>query len=182
MLRTHIYFINFVAMSLAWSTSSFAYFMIGFYVKYIPGDMFTNVIVSSISELISTFLSGIVATLIGTKITLIGSFILSCLAGLGLIMVDVNNTILITCAVLLTKFGISSAFNLCYLITADYFPLQYTSSVFGACNVIARLMSILSPMIAEIPNPFPMLIFALFCFISTFAGFFLKKSHHEEIL
>lgn len=38
--------INMIIMNLAWSASSFGYYMVGFYLKYVPGDLYTNVIVS----------------------------------------------------------------------------------------------------------------------------------------
>ena len=61
MFKSKVNKVNFMVMCLAWSTTAFSYYMIGFYVKYIPGDVFTNVMVSSISELVFTYLSGVAA-------------------------------------------------------------------------------------------------------------------------
>lgn len=69
-------------MTIAWITTAFTYFMIGFYIKYIKADIFSNMIISTIASLIATFLSGVVAELIGTKPTLIGSFAISGLFGM----------------------------------------------------------------------------------------------------
>ncbi len=54
-------------INIAWSASMFTYMMIGLYVKYIPGDIYTNVIISSISEASSCLISGIIANRIGTR-------------------------------------------------------------------------------------------------------------------
>ena len=35
-----MYVINIMMMNIAWSASSFTYYMVGFYIKYIPGDIF----------------------------------------------------------------------------------------------------------------------------------------------
>jgi len=49
----------------------------------------------------------------------------------------------------------------CQLITAEYFPVAYSSSVFGFCNVASRFTTILAPFFAELPQPYPMLVFSL---------------------
>ena len=63
--------------------------------------------------------------------------------------------------VILLKLGLSSAQNLCYILTAEYFPIEYASSVFGYCNIAARFTTILAPLIAEMDPPMPLLIFSL---------------------
>lgn len=57
----HAYFLNLLIMNLAWSAASFTYYMVGYYVKYIPGDMYMNVIISGIAEALITIFSGIFA-------------------------------------------------------------------------------------------------------------------------
>jgi len=48
----------------------------------------------------------------------------------------------------------------CSLITAEYFPTAYSSSVFGFCNIAARFTTILAPLVAEMKAPLPMLVFS----------------------
>ena len=82
--------------------------------------------------------------------------------------------------VLLTKAGVSSAFNICYIITTEYFPLLYSSSVFGACNIVARIATIIAPLISEVSPPLPMIIYGGCCVASMAASVFLKKT--EEVI
>ena len=82
--------------------------------------------------------------------------------------------------VLITRYGINSAFTLCYIITADYFPSIVSSQVFGICNVFARFSTILSPLIAEIDAPVPMIIYVLICSLTMFSSLFLTKSEEVE--
>ena len=77
---------------------------------------------------------------------------------------------------LITKFGINIAFTLCYLINAEYFPAIVCSRIFGICNIFARISTILSPLIAEIAPPVPMLVYVLFCAITMVASIFLTKN------
>ena len=81
--------------------------------------------------------------------------------------------------VLITRFGINSAFTLCYIITADYFPSIVSSRVFGICNLFSRFATILSPMIAELEPPLPMIVYSIVCSITMISSLGLTKS--EEI-
>lgn len=81
---------------------------------------------------------------------------------------------------LVTRYGINSAFTLCYLITADYFPSIISSQIFGICNVFSRFSTILSPLIAEVDPPVPMLVYCLICGMTTFSSLFLTKNEEIE--
>jgi len=76
---------------------------------------------------------------------------------------------------LLSKFGVSSSLSLCFLVTSEYFPIIYSATVFGACNIIARVISIFAPLIAEINPPLPMIIYGIFCLLSVLGTSFLSK-------
>ena len=75
----------------------------------------------------------------------------------------------------MSKLGVSSSFNLCFLVTSEYFPVMHRATVFGACNIIARLISIFSPLIAEINPPIPMIIYGVFCVLGVLGISFLSK-------
>ena len=167
-------------MSITWASSTFTYYMVGFYIKYIPGDVFTMVIVSCMAEFFACLVSGILSSYVGTKKCLFSSFLIGGVFGIAIIFVSPENTLAIATCLLLTKFGVSSAFNLCFLVTAEYFPTNYSSTVFGACNVFARIMSIFSPLIAEAPAPMPMLVYTCFCFMSMMGATLLVKHKDAE--
>eukprot|EP00347_Sterkiella_histriomuscorum_P023726 403333595 len=178
LIQNRLYLLNLVLMSITWASSTFTYYMVGFYIKYIPGDIFNMVIVSCMAELIACLVSGMISSHVGTQKCLFTSFLLGGLFGISIIFIDRENTIMISICLLLTKFGVSSAFNLCFLVTAEYFPTLYSSTVFGACNVFARIMSIFSPLIAEVAAPVPMIVYTCFCFMSMLGTTLLVK--HED--
>ena len=68
--------------------------------------------------------------------------------------------------VLLSRFGICITFNMNYIATQRLFPSIVLSSVFGIANVFARFITILAPMIAEKPDPYPMAIFSSISLLS----------------
>ena len=175
LVKNTTYLINLVLMSVVWASSTFTYYMVGFYIKYIPGDIYTMVIVSSTAELVACFLSGILSTLLGTKKCLFVSFLCGGVFGVALVFIPPSMNMVIISCLMLTKLGVSSAFNLCFLVTAEYFPTMYSSSVFGACNVFARVMAIFAPLIAEVPAPVPMMVYACFCFLSMVGTTMLTK-------
>ena len=60
------------------------------------------------------------------------------------------------------------------------FPTIFLATVYGACNIIGRLVTILSPEIARIPPPTPMIIMIIFSTLSAFVSFFLKRTKLNE--
>ena len=78
-------------------------------------------------------------------------------------------------AYLILYVGIVTAFDLVYLIVNDLFPTIFLASSYGACNVIGRFVSILSPIIAYLPDPIPMLTLIIFSGICIFLPMFLVK-------
>jgi len=171
--------LNLIIIVLSWCASTVCFYIIGFYIKYIPGNVFSNIIITSIADAISSVGAGVIAQNCGAKKTLFFSFSLAAIAGLGLILVG-DEPIQIMVYVLITRYGINSAFTLCYIITADYFPSIVSSQVFGICNVFSRFSTILSPLIAEIDKPVPMMVYCLICFLSMIVSLFLTKSKEIE--
>jgi hypothetical protein len=49
---------NLLVMNVAWSAASFSFYMVNYYLKYLPGDMFSNVIIAGVSEAIINIISG----------------------------------------------------------------------------------------------------------------------------
>ena len=47
-----------------------------------------------------------------------------------------------------------------YIATVDIFPTLFCSTAFGTCYFFACVISTLSPMVAEIAEPFPIVIYS----------------------
>ena len=80
---------------------------------------------------------------------------------------------MIAIVVLLAKFGLGGAFNIVFLATSKLYPAIFASTVFGICNIFARLLSILSPIIAEEKEPVPILVFLVLASIATLLSLFI---------
>ena len=174
-----IYRANLIIMVISWSSSSFCFYILGFYIKYIPGDIFINIIITCVADAISSIGAVVIAQTIGTQRTLFASYGLAAIGGVLLILFD-KNDVVIMILMMVTKFGINVCFTLCYIINAEYFPSIVCARVFGICNIFSRISTILSPLIAEVTPPIPMIIYVLICTISMVASMFLTKAEDGE--
>ena len=71
--------------------------------------------------------------------------------------------------------GIVTAFDLVYVIVAELFPTIFLGTAYGCCNVLGRFIAILSPEVARLPVPWPMLILAIYAAFATILPFGLIK-------
>jgi Na+/melibiose symporter-like transporter len=86
LLADSIYRLNLIVMVLSWVASSFCFFIIGFYIKYIPGDIYSNMIAMNIADAASSVAAGLMAQYYGTKSTLTISFACAAIGGVCLIL------------------------------------------------------------------------------------------------
>lgn len=64
---------------------SFSYYLINFYVKYLPGSIFTNQIVNSLSESLANLLTFMIIKHLGIRIGFASSFF-ACAIACGCVM------------------------------------------------------------------------------------------------
>ena len=162
-------------MTVFWSAGSFNYYIITFYLKYIPGNVYVNTSLSCIAEVLAYIGSGLLMNVFGVKLSYICAFILAAAGGILLVIFFNAEGALIAVFILFAKFGISFAFNLSYLATPQMFPVALCTTAFGICNIFARISTIMSPLIAELPDPVPMSIFSVICIATAFLPLFLRQ-------
>ena len=73
---------------------------------------------------------------------------------------------LVPIGVLVGKASITTAFCFLYFTTVDYFESWYLGLAMGFCNVVGRSSTILSPIIAEMGKPLPMMSCIVICLLS----------------
>ena len=161
-------------MAVFWTASSFDYYLITFFLKYIPGNIFVNTSIASGAEIAAYVLSGWLVKLMGLRISYIIAWLIGATGGILMVCFS-NDDSLMGVFVLLSKFGVSFAFNNSYLGTPKLFPVSLCATAFGICNVFARFSTVLSPLVAELPYPAPMAIFAFLCIIGGVLSFFLRS-------
>lgn len=142
--------INLIAMILVWLSASFCFYLISYQLKYIKGDMFTNGIVSSVSEIMAVTSSGIVLSFLGYTRTLTISYAIAFTGMLCLFITQTSDQRLLSIFILGSKFGVSQVFNLAYLGNMMLFPTSLLATSYGICNLFARGGTIFAPFVAEL--------------------------------
>jgi hypothetical protein len=57
--------------------------------------------------------------------------------------------------IIIINFGVNGAFLIVYLIGVELIPTLFAARTFGICNISARTFTVLSPLMAEMPDPIP---------------------------
>jgi len=68
---------------------------------------------------------------------------------------------LLPCINIFTKVGINIVFNVAYLASFNsesLFPLEKRATAIGICNFVARIATILAPMVVKFKKPVPILL------------------------
>ena len=99
-----------------WTASSFNYYLMTFFLKYIPGNIYTNTAIANASEILAYAASGYLMNIMGIKISYFTGFTVATAGGLLLIFFF-GMTKIMPVFILLAKFGVSFAFNISYLGT-----------------------------------------------------------------
>lgn len=76
--------------------------------------------------------------------------------------------------VLLSKFGISSTYNALYLSNTRLFPTYFCATAFGISNVVSKLVTVSSPIVAELKGQLPLMLFFSTCTIASISTLVLK--------
>ena len=172
-------FMNLALMCVMWTASSFNYYLLTFFLKYIPGNIFTNTAIANASELFAYAASGYLMNIMGIKTSFFTGFLIASIGGILLIFCFGIVSVM-PVFVLLAKFGVSFAFNVSYLGTPQLFPVVLTGTAFGICNIFSRFSTVLSAPVAEFTDPLPMIIFTSMTVIAGALSLFLKVPKVEK--
>ena len=108
------------------------------------------------------------------KLSFVVGFCISLVGGLLVLMMGSSNVQLMPIFLLVAKFGISINFNLSYICTATLFPTLFVGAAFGITNFFSRFFTIFSPLVSEVPDPIPMLIFCFSTALAIVASCFIQ--------
>lgn len=181
-----VYARNISIMMIVWSFGSFAFFMVPFYLKNIKANIFYLSLATEFAELLASvvcaFISRIMDLRNGIRYSCIaiacGSFLMIFIASEmadDTAELDKRSTILNSSLILLTNFGIVLAFDLAYLINPTLFPTILLATAYGFCNIFGRLITISSPIVANVTQPWPLVILVVFSILVAILSSFLVK-------
>ena len=171
-------------MNLVWISGSFIFFLLGFLVKYMPGDIYFNSVTSGLSAF-AMLGEGKIEKLFGSvKQGMIASFVLCLVSVIFLSFFDpaTDQVLLFAFVLLMAKSGASLAFGFAYAIHIELFPAHFLISSYGICNFFCRGVTIFAPLIAEVENPMiPNAFMAGLALLGLVAAWLLKPSTQHHI-
>ena len=129
-----------------------------------------NIYASSSQELVAILFSGVLERQIGFKSSLLFGYLLAGIFGALVSVSEGNSDTLYALFLMLSRFGYCITVNVNTIATLHLFPSSVLASVFGFKNTFARFTTVMAPLAAEFPSPYPMAIFSsasLFCCILT---------------
>jgi hypothetical protein len=137
----------------------FNFYLIVFYLKYFPGSIYENSIWFALSDFFSFLISGTVLKKTGSpNRTLVLSFGLSALGAL-IYLFFFWDLRLVPIFILASRMGNSMAFNTVYVSNNRFFPTRYLASTYGIVNFVSHLVAVFAPLLAEVSNPYPFVVF-----------------------
>jgi hypothetical protein len=144
---------NIGLMIMVWVSSSFTFYLLNFMIKYMPGDIYFNSIVSGLSAA-AMLTQGLISPKLGAKGSMIFSFTLTTLASLVLCFFGEGTThaVLYALVLCLAKSGATLNFGFAYAIHHELFPNFFIITSYGVCNFVCRGLTIFAPIVAEMPD------------------------------
>ena len=137
-----------------WSMCSFNFYMLTFFLKYFPGNIFQNSLMFAVSDLIAFALSGTVIQYTSVVRSYKLAFLISSVGGiLYIFFAPIPD--LIPMFICLSRMGVTMAFNLGYISVPRLFPVKFQSTVYAVVNLFAHIIACAGPVVAEMPNPVP---------------------------
>ena len=133
-----------------WVYAAFNYYLIGYYVKYFPGDIFDNYLMMTAAEIIAPvvlfFIQGKFVTRYVSRYLLIGCAICACFY----ILNDwFGKTVFVPWIILGIRVFVKAVYSLGYYANGKLFPTLVKTTIFSMTNGLGRPFSALSTMVTE---------------------------------
>ena len=162
-------------MSFVWLATAFGYYLILSLINTFD-NVYETAIVSSVSEMCAYVIAGAFYEKVGVKLSLIIAFAISTAGGILILSwgLDHQDSDLFFVFFLMAKFGVACTFNINFTANQYFFPTQFAATAMGVCNFSARLVSAFTYPISSLDEPWPMLLFTVFCGFTCVASFFLR--------
>lgn len=142
-----------------WSFASFAFFMVPFYLTYVKANIFLLAISTDGAEILASLVCLCVTEVFDLKKALIMSCAVIATGALAMTFISEQMSngqpseagqYFNVALILFTNFGIVCAFNIAYLINTQLFPTILLATAYGCCNILGRLITVSSPIVANI--------------------------------
>ena len=173
---------NLLCSILVWLLGSFNLYLITFFLKYFPGNVYLNSICFACADILAFLSSGFVLKFLRINIGLVMSYSISFVASIFYFFNYVNpsNSWVIPLIISFTRFGGMMSFNVAYVSVSRLFPTALVTTVFGIVNFMSHIITVGAPVVAELPQPTPFIVFSANAGLAVLIGVHLKELDHEK--
>ncbi|XP_067942897.1 organic cation transporter protein-like [Watersipora subatra] len=176
-----------------WFVAGLGFYGLGFNVTNLLGNVYINNLIAGSAEL-ATVPMTLLSKKLGRKALVIGSLFIggaSLLAStfMGMHLDSNKYGSLMILVYMIGKAGIACVFLFDYFWSSEVFPTTLRSSLVGLCSLLARIGSILAPIIADLSNQVDtifgsnlgVLIFGITMVIGGFLAFLLPETNNYRM-
>lgn len=165
---------NLWAAILLYCEGTFNFYLLTFYIKYFPGNLFVNNLYFACSDLCAFVLAGALLHYCSLKTAIRTGATIAFIGGV-LYLSTSNVQDLIPIMVCFSRLGQSCIFNITLISVNKLFPTLFVANAYGIVNFCAHCFACLSPLVAEIKDPYPFSFFLAFVLVAIFSSFFLQE-------
>ena len=133
-----------------------------------------NNLITSVFDIPIAVLGGYLYHKFGLRPVFLSFFIAALLGGIAIIIFSETNESLVPIMITFAKGGVKITFEVCYLGNAFLFPSIFAGTAFGFCNAGAKLSTIFSPLMAEVEQPIPTIVFSILTSSGAILSLFIK--------
>ena len=170
---------NLIFSAFIWCALIVNYYILAFYLKYFPGNIYWNSFTMAFSDICSYLLAGVVLKKVGLIKSIITS-LLTAAFGASLYLFFFMEVSWIPIFIILCRVGNSMLLNIVYVTNSTLFPTQFAASSFGILNFISHVSAVCAPLFAEMPDPYPFFIYLVNCVVAMISSFFIRQINQEE--
>ncbi|CAH1226918.1 SLC22A4 [Branchiostoma lanceolatum] len=159
---------NTFIVAFSWFVCTAAYYGLSLGSAELPGDPYLNYILSSCTEIFAILVAWATMDRWGRKPPVIAALILAGLSCGATAGVPKDLWMVSTGLAMVGRFGVSVAFDILPLYSAEIFPTVVRNMGIGAVSMLARAGGILAPFVSLLGKswaPFPLVIFGIMCFL-----------------
>jgi hypothetical protein len=134
---------------LLYAEASFNFFLLTFYLKYFPGNIFSNSAFYACSDVIAFIFAGVFVHYTGTRTSLLTGSGIAISGGVAYLLMS-QNVELVPIVICMARIGQTMIFNTMIISIGRLFPTLYVSTAYGLVNFCGHLAACFSPFLAEI--------------------------------
>lgn len=166
-------------MTCVWSIVSFSFYISKYQIKHLAGDIFVNSLTSSLADVIARPIGLWFYKRMNAKPAMTSLFAIAAIGSFPIIFSEVASdgyrTYFVPICLFVMGTGMTATFGVLYIGHMDLFPIVFSTTSMGLCNIMARFLTIFAPIVAEIDEPVPATIFTILCCVAIVITLFIRK-------